>query len=53
MLRNELISICTLHIYCSILVKFGIRVLHITRLNVCESRGYRRRDAFTFMMGVN
>jgi uncharacterized protein (DUF488 family) len=53
MLRNELISICTSHIYASILVKFGIRVLHIRRLKVCESRGYRCRNAFTFMMGVN
>jgi len=53
MLRKGLISIFTFHIYCSILVKFGIRILHIIRQNFCESREYRHRVAFTFMMGVN
>jgi hypothetical protein len=41
------------HIYCSILVKSDIRIVHIIRRNFCESREYRRRVAFTFVMGVN
>jgi len=53
MLRKVLICICTFHIYFSILVKFGVRVLHIIRRNLRESREYERRVAFTFMMGVN
>jgi hypothetical protein len=51
--KKGLISVCTFHTCCSILVKFGIRVLHIIRRNFCESREYQRRVACTFMMGVN
>lgn len=33
--------------------KIVVRFLHVIKRNFCESREYRCRVAFTFMMGVN
>ena len=50
---RKLYTIRTFHIYCPILVKFGITDLHLTLSNHSDFRENRRSKAHTFLKGVN
>jgi hypothetical protein len=50
---SKWISVRTFYIYCSIWVKFVVTNLHVMRLSIFECRENRRRESYTFRVGVN